>query len=889
MFVRNSMITALALSTLAWTGCHLAPEAAERNFDLIADSPGNALRLWYDEPAPDSDAGWVNRSISMGNGYMGVNVFGGTASERIQITENSLYSSTEGRGLRRGGLNNFAEVYIDFGHNNTSNYERELNLNKGLSHVKYEHDDVEYSREYLTSYPDKVMAIRLIASKAGTLSFTLRPTIPFLDDGKFGSVVAKADTITLSGVMNYFNVKYEGQFKVIPAGGTMKAANNESQGTITVSDADSAVILIAVGTNYQLDPKVFLTTTNADKLAGFPHPHAKVTGYLADAAAKSYEQLLTNHQADYTELYDRVSLNLGSTEPAIPTDELVDAYPGGDSSRYLEELAFQFGRYMLICSCRAGTLPPNLQGIWNVYKNPPWASQYLHDTNVQMALAPAFSTNLPELFESYVGYFNAFVPRQRLYATEFIKQFNPGQIDLRGDNGWSGPFWTNPYNVPGRSIVAGFGTGSWIAQMFWDYYDYTRDRSLLADTVYPVMYGQANFVSRFVQDVNGVLLANPSSSPEQKFRDTVGTTFDQQMFYENHHNTLAAAQILDRSDSRLATFETQLPLLDPIQIGKSGHIKEFRQEQYYGEIGDPAHRHNSMLLGLYPGQLINNTTPAWLDAAKVSLTKRTHKSHIGWSRAEKISMWARVHDGEEAYTSYKALLDGNFLHNLFNDHRGGPLFQADGNYGATAGVAEMLLQSHDHVVAPLTAMPAAWSEGSYRGLLARGNFEVSAQWSDGHASQLEVLSKSGGTLELRYPNVGQAVIKTPKGQTVNFVAKGSDQVCIETTKGQAYVITDIPVCIPVIAPSNLKIDKDGAGNQITLSWTGSTDAASYKLYRAVGNAPDYELITSDVTGTDFVYQAPDLKQFDQMTLKVTAVRADGRESDEGATVIRLMP
>ena len=174
----------------------------------VSHRGNKALRLWYDEPAPDSDAGWVNRSIPMGNGYMGVNVFGGTARERIQITENSLYSSTEGRGLRRGGLNNFAEVYIDFGHNNTSNYERELNLNKGLSHVKYEHDDVEYSREYLTSYPDKVMAIRLIASKAGTLSFTLRPTIPFLDDGKFGSVVAKADTITLSGVMNYFNVKY---------------------------------------------------------------------------------------------------------------------------------------------------------------------------------------------------------------------------------------------------------------------------------------------------------------------------------------------------------------------------------------------------------------------------------------------------------------------------------------------------------------------------------------------------------------------------------------------------------------------------------------------------------------------------------------------------------
>ncbi len=584
-----------------------------------------------------------------------------------------------------------------------------------------------------------------------------------------------------------------------------------------------------------------------------------------------------------------MSLNLGASEPAIPTNELVDAYPAGASSRYLEELAFQFGRYMLICSSRAGTLPPHLQGIWNVYKKPPWAAQYLHDTNVQMAYAPAFSANMPELFESYIGYFNAFVPRQRLYATEYIKQYNTGQLDPSGDNGWSGPFWSNPYHVPGKSRVAGFGTGAWIAQMFWDYYDYTRDRSLLTDKVYPVLYGQANFVSRFVKDVNGVLLADPSSSPEQKLRDTIGTTFDQQMFYENHRHTLAAAQILGRSDSRLATFNTQLPLLDPIQIGKSGQIKEFRQEQYYDDIGDPTHRHASMLLGLYPGQLINDTTPAWLDAAKVSLTKRTNKTNIGWARAERIAMWARVHNGEEAYSYYKGLLGGNYLHNLFNDHRGGPLFQADANYGATAGVAEMLLQSQDHVVAPLTAIPATWSQGSYRGLLARGNFEVSAQWSGGHASQLEVLSKSGGTLELRYPNVAQAVIKTTEGQTVDFVAKGSDRVSIETTQGKSYVVTDIPVCVLVAAPSNLKFNKNDARDQIELSWTGSANAATYNLYRAVGNAPDYERIASDIAGTHFVYKAPDLKQIDQMTLKVTAVRADGRQSDEGATVIRLLP
>ncbi|MCM2373949.1 glycoside hydrolase family 95 protein [Aporhodopirellula aestuarii] len=897
MLARNLLTTVLAASTLFWTGSHFAPEASavEQQSGLVADGAGKALRLWYDEPAPDSDAGWVNRSIPMGNGYMGANVFGGTTKERIQITENSLYDwAAKNSGFKRRGVNNFAEVYLDFGHENVSDYERELSLNEGVSYVKYVQEGVEYSREYFTSYPDKVMLIRLNASKAGTLSFTLRPTIPFLGDGKSGSVSAEGDTVTLSGVMTYFKIKFEGQFKVIPTGGRMNASSSE--GTITVSDADSAVILIAVGTNYQFDPQVFLTKDPADKLAGFPDPHAKVTGYLADAAVKSYEELLANHQADYTELYDRVSLDLGATAPTNPTDELVDAYPDGTSSRYLEELAFQFGRYMLICSSRAGTLPPHLQGIWNVYERPPWSSQYLHDTNVQMAYAPAFSANLPELFESYADFFNVFVHRQREYATQYIEQYNPAQLDPDGDNGWSGPFWANPYDVPGKTPIAGFGTGGWISQMFWDYYDYTRDETLLAETVYPVMYEQANFVSRFVQEIDGALLAKPSSSPEQylegkRKRETIGTTFDQQMFYENHHNTLKAAKILGRIDDRLELYESQLPRLDPIHVGKSGQIKEFREEEFYGDAGstiDPHHRHTSMLLGSYPGQLINDSTPAWLDAVKTTLTLRTRSSNIGWARAERIAFWARVHDGDEAYLFYRDLLEGNYMHNLFNDHRGGQLFQADANYGATAGVAELLLQSQDYVVAPLPALPTVWPDGSYRGLLARGNFEVSAQWSSGQATRLEVLSKVGGTLKLRYPNIAKALIKTADGKTVDFSAKGTDQIIIETTKGQAYVVVDIPLYHPVAAPSNLKIDKGGR-SQIELSWTGSADAVSYNLYRAVGNAPDYEPIASDIEGTQFIYQAPDLTQIDQMTLKVTAVRADGRESDEGATLIRLLP
>ncbi|MDA9260355.1 glycoside hydrolase family 95 protein [Puniceicoccaceae bacterium] len=887
--VKHILCAGLCLTVLAGN------LSAAQSSDLIADKPGKALRLWYDKPAPDSDFGWANASIPMGNGYMGVNVFGGSTTERIQITENSLYDwADKNSGLKRRGVNNFAEVYIDFDHNNAGSYTRELDLNEGISTVNYEQGGVTYSREYFTSYPDKVMAIRLNASEAGKLSFTLRPTIPFIGEGKTGSVLAEGDTVTLSGVMTYYDIKFEGQFKVIPKGGKMNAS--KSKGTITVSDADSALILIAVGTNYQFSPQVVLTTERTKKLAGFPHPHEKVSQYIADAAALSYDALLANHQADYKELYDRVSLDFGAAEPSITTDEMVDAYPGGASDRYFEELAFQFGRYMLICSSRAGTLPPHLQGIWNVYARPPWSSQYLHDTNVQMAYAPAFSANLPELFESYAGFFNVFVHRQREYADQYIKQYNPSQLGPDGENGWSGPFWANPYNISGKTPIAGFGTGGWICQMFWDYYDFTRDEALLAETVYPVLYEQANFASRFVQDIDGKLLAKPSSSPEQylegkRKRESVGTTFDQQMFYENHHNTLKAAKILGRTDDRLELYKKQLPLLDPIQVGKSGQIKEFREEEFYADAGstiDPHHRHTSMLLGSYPGQLINASTPAWLDAVEKTLTLRTRKSNIGWARAERIAFWARVYDGDEAYLFYRDLLEGNFLHNLFNDHRGGPLFQADGNYGATAGVAELLLQSQDYVVTPLPALPSAWPDGSYRGLLARGNFEVSAQWSDGQANRIEVLSESGGRLILRYPNIAQSVIKTSDGQSVDVLTAGTDLIRIETTKGETYVVTKIPTYVPVAVPSNLKIAKNGA-NQIKLAWRGSVDASSYNLYRAVGNAPDYELIASKIADTDFIYKAIDLNQVEQMTLKVTAVRADGRESAEGATVIRLLP
>ncbi|MFE9207365.1 glycoside hydrolase N-terminal domain-containing protein [Micromonospora sp. NPDC007230] len=894
-----ALAATLAAALLACTGlAHASTASAEESTSFLTGTESKALKLWYDEPAADSNDGWVDSSIPMGNGYMGANLFGGTKTDRIQITENSTQDSNN----TIGGLNSFAEVYIDFNHNETNKYRRELALNEGVSRVQYEHDGVEYSREYFTSYPDKVMVVRLRASDAEKLSFTLRPTIPYLTEyrqqpgdnrGKSGTVVAKDDTVTLSGVMQYYNLQFEGQFKVVPDGGTMQAHNDgaNDNGTISVSGANSAVILIAVGTNYRLDSQVISAENRLDKLKGFPHPHAKVTKYLADASAKSYDELLAAHQADYTELYDRVNFDLGSQVPAAPTDELIDAYRNGDSNPYLEELAFQFGRYLLICSSRAGTLPPNLQGIWNAYQDPPWRSGYWHNVNLQMNYWPAFSTNMPELFESYIGYYNTYLPRQKKYATQYIERYNPSQLDPGGDNGWSMGNSTWPYNGSGKSSHSGFGTGAWTAMLFWDYYDYTRDKKLLEDVVYPAMYGQANFLSRFVRAHDGYLLADPSASPENADSlQSIGTTFDQQMIYENHRNTLMAAEVLGRSDNVLDKLRGQLPLLDPIKIGKSGQIKEYREEEYYGDIGDPAHRHISHLLGLYPGQLINALTPAWRDAAKVSLTKRGRVGGTGWAQAERIGTWARAGNGDEAYYFYNYLIKKHLMHNLFNNHRDSytnKLFQVDGNFGATAGVSEMLLQSNDYVVAPLPALPKTWADGSYRGMLARGNFEVSARWSGGQADQFDILSKAGGPLTLRYANIKDAVVKTSDGQDVSFVAKGRDQIRLETAKGQTYVITSIPAEKPVSAPSDLKIDFD-LKDMVKLSWTGSDDAATYSIFRAVGSVPEYELVASDITKTSFIYQSADLEKIDQATFRVTAVASDGRESD-GATTVRLLP
>ncbi|MBO9707406.1 MAG: glycoside hydrolase family 95 protein [Caulobacter sp.] len=850
------------------------------------------MRLWYQSPAADSVEGWLDQSLPLGNGYFGVNVFGGVARERLQLTENSLVDTPTG-GI--GGLNNFAEVALEFPHGAPQDYRRELDLGSATAHIRYGQNGVTFEREYFASYPDKVLVMRLAASRPGALDFTLRPAAPYLAPfrktegdrrGKHATVTAKGDVITLSGVMDYYGIKFEAQFKVIPQGGVMRTGEGADAGSITVRGADSAVVLVALGTNYRLDPKVFLEKDPAAKLAGFPGPHDKVTATLEAAARRSFAALKARHLADYRTLYGRVAFDLGGTVPAAPTDQLIAGARQGQAEPYLEELGFQFGRYLLIASSRKGALPPNLQGVWNVYQDAPWSAGYWHNVNQQMNYWPAFVGNLPELFDSYIDFYRAYLPAHQARATQYLTEYHPAGLSADGDNGWALGNSMRPLEPSTKVPHSGFGTGPWTTMLFWDRYDFTRDKSLLREVVYPAMRGQANFLSRFLTEKDGKLLASPSSSPENASSlQTTGATFDQQMIFENYRDTIAAAGLLGiRNDPVIARISAQQARLDPILIGASGQIKEYREETTYGSIGDPKHRHISQLLGVYPGRLITSNTPAWQDAARVSLRGRGPVGGTGWAQAERVATWARLGDGDTAYQFYRYWLAHHAMSNLWNNHRDSvttKLFQVDGNFGVSAGVGEMLLQSADGVVAPLAALPSTWREGRYRGLLARGGFELSAAWSKGHADRLEILSKAGGKLTLRYPGIGGADIRTGNGAPVSFATTPQGDVAFDTRAGATYVVTSIPPRRSDPPVEELKIARD-ASTGVTLAWRANPLFKTYAVERAVGDAPAYEQIASGLSQPQYVDQDPVVGGAGPIRYRVVGLTpSGGRSASEG--------
>lgn len=724
-------------------------EKNEYNFTYSTETESNG---------PLNNSGWEAYSLPLGNGYMGVNVFGRKKTEKLQITENSLcnpYLKGE------GGLTSFGIVYIDFPHTEFKNFNRYLRLNDAVAGVEYNSGGVNYTREYFTSYPDKVFVARLKSDKKAALNFKVYAKIPFICDylfeendcaGRTGEITVENNTVIFGGKLNYYGIHYEGQMKITETDGEVTVENN----SLCVKNASFATVITAVGTNYKTESRVFTETDRNLKLKGYEHPHNRVSKIINTAQSFSGEELYLRHFNDYNELFSRVEMSVGGVLPEIPTDELILKYRKGEKIPYLEELYFQYGRYLLISSSRKNTYPANLQGTWSQYKSSPWSSGYWHNINVQMNYWPCFNTNLLETFEPYVDYWKAYLPKAKQFADIYINSCNPNLKEADGKNGWTVGTGCWLYEISSAELPENFGhsgpaTGALTSKLFWDYYDFSQDEDILKNVTYPAVLGMAEFLSKVMIKKDGKFLTKYSASPENmhngKHYHTVGCAFDQQLIWENHNDLLKIANILNINNKTVETVREQIDFLDPVLIGKSGQIKEYREEEYYADIGEYNHRHISQLIGLYPGTSITSKNPEYIEAAKVTLTNRGDLS-TGWATAHRLNAWARTKDGEHSYKLLNNMISKCTLNNLWDSH---PPFQIDGNFGATAGIAEMLLQSHEEEIEVLPSVPECWSNGYFKGLTARGGFVVDAVWKNSKLQQLKIYSKKENTCKVKLP------------------------------------------------------------------------------------------------------------------------------------------
>ena len=705
--------------------------------------------LTFATPAEDSISGWERESFPIGCGWFGVNVFGIPGNERLQVSDNAVVTTSNRDG--RCNTTDAFEIRMKTSVAATNGYSRTLDLGTGIVTVRYSDGDVEFVREYFASYPDRVLVAHWTASRKGALAFELSGEAPFLHPfgdksgkgprGRTAETGGDGSTIDVLQRLERFGILWDAQMRVLTDGHCVRTA----EGALKVSDATEATVVCSFGSNYRLSPRVF-AESDAKKLDPVD-PRPDVRRRLDAAAAKGFAALRRDHVKDLGGLMGRVTLDI----------------PDKGEQRF-----FQFGRYLLVSSSRPGTLPANLQGVWCAHDDSPWGNGYWHNINVQMNYWPAFSCNLAECFEAYAAFNAAFRPTTKAVAWDFVKRYTPESLpaDRDASDWWCVGTSVWPYQAGGGpGGHSGPGTGGLTTKCFMDWWEFTRDERALREYVWPTLHGMADFLTRCVTETNGLFLSKFSASPEQlvtpgghynaaemrklknPYYQTTGCAFDQQMIWENNNDTLRLAGVLGTNDAVIATIRRQIAKYDPVQIGESGQIKEFREERRYGEIGEYTHRHISQLVGLYPGTLINATKPEWMAAARYSLTERGDRS-TGWALAHRLCCWARLGDGDHAHRLLVELLSNRTHPNLWDVH---PPFQIDGNFGATAGIAEMLLQSHAGYVDILPALPTAWAEkGSFTGLCARGAYEVDCTWRNGEPIKVMVRSRNGTRPDVRF-------------------------------------------------------------------------------------------------------------------------------------------
>ncbi len=805
-------------------------------FILCLSLPAQKNTIWFDTPNPshvkpawmraqdhrdmvsevsgsskNTDADWEERSIPVGNGNIGANIMGGIAVERFTLNEISLWRggpNTPGgadyywkvnkesahvlkeirEAFRAGDVQkatrltctNFnstvpyeadAEQHFRFGsyttlgelrfktdlvENDYSEYRRALSVDSAVATVSFVQKGVRYTRRTFASHPDNVLVTEFSASQKGKQSFTLEYTPNPVSEGTFTRTDKNA--LLYHARLNNNGMQYAVRIRVINKGGTLAYED----GTYTVKNADRVLVIFTADTDYRMnfdpdfsDPKTYVGI----------NPQETTQRTMTRVKHDDFAKLLATHIADYKSLYDRVTIRLGEETPAsvaaLPTPVRLANYRKGEKDHALETLYYQFGRYLLISSSRAGNLPANLQGLWANNIDAPWRSDYHLNINLQMNYWLALSTALTECQQPLTDYIRTLVKPGRVTARAYF-----------GARGWTASIsgnifgFTSPLRSENMSWNFNPMAGPWLATHLWEYYDYTRDRKYLRE-IYSVIAESADFTTDYLwKRPDGIYTASPSTSPEHGPIDE-GATFCHAVAREILCDAIEASKCLDVDADKRAQWQEVLEHLASYRIGRYGQLMEWSKD-----IDDPKdqHRHVNHLFGLHPGKSLSPlTTPELAKAAHVVLVHRGDGA-TGWSMGWKLNQWARLHDGNHAYTLYQNLLKNGTLDNLWDTH---PPFQIDGNFGGTAGVTEMLLQSHAGVIHLLPALPDAWASGEVKGLVARGNFSIDIAWKNKVVIALTIRSHSGGECRLLYGN-----------QRLNFVTEAGKSYSLKIKEGQ---------------------------------------------------------------------------------------------------------